>query len=141
MTSTSFRDSANSLGWSRRDTDVPVRTSNNSSTPFLSRLQSLNPFGQGGGYVQLPTQEVPPETRRDEQDEEGWFSCKSRDLLRLVRVTVSLHLAYCDLPCKPIPPVPASGCSRRTSQQWDYSLLAVLLDPHSRLTSTSRPLQ
>ena len=80
MTSTSFRDSTNSLGWSRRDPDLPVRTSNSSSTtPFLSRLQSFNPFGGSEGYVQLPTQEVPAETRRDEQDEEGWFACESRD--------------------------------------------------------------
>ena len=76
MTSTSFRDSMNSLGWSRRDQDLPANT--NSSTPILSRLQSLNPFSQGG-YVQLPTHEapgapLPAPTRREE--EEGWFACK-----------------------------------------------------------------
>ncbi|RJE18669.1 hypothetical protein PHISCL_08991 [Aspergillus sclerotialis] len=72
MTSTSFRDSVNSLGWSRRDPDVPVNTSSPSS-PFLSRLQSLNPFGGGGGYVQLPTHEspgapLPAASRREEED-------------------------------------------------------------------------
>lgn len=78
MASTSFRDSVNSLGWSRRDPDIPVNTSS-SSTPFLSRLQSLNPFG-GGGYVQLPTHEapgapLPAASRRDEED--SFFACKS----------------------------------------------------------------
>jgi hypothetical protein len=68
----------NSLGWSRRDADIPVNTS--SSTPILSRLQSLNPFSDGG-YVQLPTTSdgpgapLPAPTRREE--EEGFFACKS----------------------------------------------------------------
>ena len=66
----------NSLGWSRRDPDVPVNTS--SSTPILNRLQSLNPFSSGG-YVRLPTTEgpgapLPAPTRREE--EEGWFARK-----------------------------------------------------------------
>ncbi|KAK5212822.1 Protein transport protein sft2 [Exophiala xenobiotica] len=73
MTSTAFRDSLNSLGWSRRDPDVPANTS---STPIISRLSSLNPFGDRG-YVQLPTHEapgapLPAPTRREE--EEGWFA-------------------------------------------------------------------
>ena len=74
MASSSFRDSMNSMGWSRRDPDIPVNT--NISTPILSRLQSLNPFGQSG-YVRLPTQEgpgapLPAPSRREE--EEGWFA-------------------------------------------------------------------
>lgn len=81
MASASFRDSMNSLGWSRRDPDMPVST--NSSTPILSRLQSLNPFG-GGGYVRLPTHDgpggagapLPAPTRREE--EEGWLARKFR---------------------------------------------------------------
>lgn len=77
MTSSAFRDSMNSLGWSRRDPDVPANTS--SSTPILSKLSSLNPFGRNG-YVQLPTHEapgapLPAPSRREE--EEGWFACKS----------------------------------------------------------------
>ena len=73
----------NSLGWSRRDPDIPVNTS--SSTPFLSRLQSLNPFGNGG-YVSLPTQEgtgapLPAPTRREE--EEGFFARKYHSLFLL----------------------------------------------------------
>lgn len=81
MANNSFRDSVSSLGWSRRDPDIPVRTNASSSTPFLSRLQSLNPFSQGG-YVQLPTHNeapgapLPASNRRDE--EEGFFACKRK---------------------------------------------------------------
>jgi hypothetical protein len=76
MASASFRDSMNSLGWSRRDADEPVNTSQ--SSPFLNRLQSLNPFGDRG-YVRLPTTEnpgapLPAPSRREE--EEGWFARK-----------------------------------------------------------------
>ena len=73
MASTSFRDSINSMGWSRRDVDVPVNTS--AQNPILSRLQLLNPFGNSG-YVSLPTQEpgapLPAPSRREE--EEGFFA-------------------------------------------------------------------
>lgn len=83
MASSSFRDSMNSLGWTRRDPDVPVRTG--ASTPFLSKLQSYNPFG-GGGYVQLPTHEAPgaplPAPNRREE-EESFFACKSLNLMSL----------------------------------------------------------
>ena len=78
MASTSFRDSMNSMGWSRRDPDIPANT--NISTPILSRLQSLNPFGESG-YVRLPTHNegpgapLPAPTRREE--EEGWFARES----------------------------------------------------------------
>ncbi|TID21844.1 SFT2-domain-containing protein [Venturia nashicola] len=85
MASNSFRDSMNSLGWSRRDPDIPVNTS--SSTPILGKLQSLNPFGQGG-YVRLPTTEnsnpgapLPAPTRREE--EEGFFALSRWDRLLL----------------------------------------------------------
>jgi hypothetical protein len=77
MASASFRDSMNSLGWSRRDSDVPVNTS---SPSLMGRLQSINPFGSGG-YVRLPTTNdgpgapLPAPTRREE--EEGWFARKS----------------------------------------------------------------
>ncbi|KAL8751161.1 MAG: hypothetical protein Q9184_006158 [Pyrenodesmia sp. 2 TL-2023] len=81
MASTSFRDSLNSMGWSRRDAEVPANTS--SSTPILSKLQSLNPFGDSG-YVRLPTQEgpgapLPAPSRREE--EEGWFALSRWDRL------------------------------------------------------------
>jgi len=77
MASTSFRNSINSLGWSRRDADVPVNTSQQSG--LLTSLSSLNPFSDRG-YVQLPTTEgagapLPAPSRREE--EEGWFVCES----------------------------------------------------------------
>lgn len=76
MASASFRDSMNSLGWSRR-ADVPVNTSQ--QTGFFSSLRSLNPFGDGG-YVSLPTTEgagapLPARSRREEDD--AWFARKS----------------------------------------------------------------
>ncbi|GAB7355737.1 hypothetical protein MBLNU459_g6429t1 [Dothideomycetes sp. NU459] len=84
MASSSFRDSMNSLGWSRRDPATPATTTS-SSTPILNRLQSLNPFGQGG-YVRLPVYEnesagapLPARTRREE--EEGWFALSRWDRL------------------------------------------------------------
>jgi len=84
MANNTFRDSVNSLGWSRRDPDFPVRTQD---TSVFSRLQSLNPFGQGG-YVQLPTHNdasgapLPAPNRREEQ--EGYFACKFMLSLPLV---------------------------------------------------------
>ncbi|KAL8681152.1 MAG: hypothetical protein Q9186_002684 [Xanthomendoza sp. 1 TL-2023] len=81
MASASFRDSLNSMGWSRREPDLPANTS--SSTPILSKLQAFNPFGDAG-YVRLPTQEapgapLPAPTRREE--EEGWFALSRWDRL------------------------------------------------------------
>lgn len=79
MANNTFRDSVNSLGWSRRDPDFPVRTNNSADTSVFSRLQSYNPFGQGG-YVQLPTHNegpgapLPAASRREE--EEGFFARK-----------------------------------------------------------------
>ncbi|CAN9153914.1 unnamed protein product [Alternaria alternata] len=74
MASASFRDSMNSLGWSRREEPAPVNTAPPS---FLGRIQNLNPFGEGG-YVRLPITEtnpgapLPAPSRREE--EEGWFA-------------------------------------------------------------------
>jgi len=73
MASSSFRDSMNSLGWSRRDADVPVNTAQ--QTGLLSSIKSLNPFGDSG-YVRLPTTEgagapLPARNRREEED--AWF--------------------------------------------------------------------
>lgn len=80
MTSTSFRDSVNALGWSRRDPDTTANTGGtaSSSTSFLSSLRSLNPFGDGEGYLRLPSYEspgapLPAANRRDE--EESFFAC------------------------------------------------------------------
>lgn len=71
----------NSLGWSRRDPDVPVNTAQ--QTGLLSSIKSLNPFGDGG-YVRLPTTEgagapLPARTRREE--DEAWFACESTFLV------------------------------------------------------------
>jgi len=98
MASESFRNSMNSLGWSRRDPDLPVNTS--SSTPILSKIQSLNPFGSGG-YVRLPTQEnpggqLPAPTRREE--EEGWFALSRWDRL-LVFGACNLGALSCFVIC------------------------------------------
>jgi hypothetical protein len=97
MASSSFRDSMNSLGWSRREpaATIPATTSN-SSTPFLGKLQSLNPFGQGG-YVRLPLYEnegpgapLPARTRREE--EEGWFARTCLSFVSfLAEIITSIH--------------------------------------------------
>ncbi|KAF8422036.1 Got1/Sft2-like family-domain-containing protein [Tirmania nivea] len=57
MASDSFRSQMNSLGWSRR-IETPATTA---SSPFLSKLSSLNPFGNSG-YVRLPVSnsDLPP---------------------------------------------------------------------------------
>lgn len=76
MASSNFRDSINSLGWSRRD--EPVNTAPQPSG-FFGTLQNLNPF-QDSGYLSLPTHDAPPgaplpaPSRREE--EEGWFARK-----------------------------------------------------------------
>lgn len=76
MASSSFRDSINSLGWSRRD--EPANTAPQPSG-FFASIQNLNPF-QDSGYLRLPVTETPPgaplpaPSRREE--EEGWFARK-----------------------------------------------------------------
>ncbi|TVY81574.1 Protein transport protein SFT2 [Lachnellula suecica] len=78
MASSSFRDSMNSLGWSRRsDPDVPVNTQQ--TTGLLSSIKSLNPFGDSG-YVRLPTTEgagAPLPARNRREEEEAWFACSA----------------------------------------------------------------
>lgn len=78
----------NSLGWSRRDADIPVSTSQQSG--LLSSIKSLNPFGDRG-YVRLPTTEsagapLPAPSRREE--EEGWFVCES---IRVLGLSPNMH--------------------------------------------------
>jgi len=82
----------NSLGWSRREPDVPVNTAQ--QTGLLSSIKSLNPFGDGG-YVRLPTTEgagapLPARTRREE--DEAWFACESTlGVFPLLYVPLSLR--------------------------------------------------
>lgn len=82
MASASFRESMNSLGWSRREADAPVSTA---APSVMDRVSNL--FG-AGGYVRLPISEtnpgapLPAPTRREE--EEGWFARKYTPLTALV---------------------------------------------------------
>ena len=76
MASDAFRDSMNSLGWNRRDPDLPVNTQ--SDPPIWSKLQSYNPFASGGA-LRLPTDEAPGAplpARNRREEEEGWFARK-----------------------------------------------------------------
>jgi len=99
MASAAFRESMNSLGWSRRDADIPANTSS-SSSPLLSRIQSLNPFSDRG-YVRLPTHEgpgapLPAPTRREE--EEGWFALSRWDRILLfggLNITAAILFVVC----------------------------------------------
>ncbi|EPE26897.1 hypothetical protein GLAREA_02811 [Glarea lozoyensis ATCC 20868] len=104
MASSSFRESMNSLGWSRRDPDVPVNTAQQSG--LLSSIKSLNPFGDSG-YVRLPTTEgpgapLPARTRREE--EEGWFALSRWDRL-LVFTGCNLGALACFVICFVLWPV------------------------------------
>ncbi|KAK0656066.1 Got1/Sft2-like family-domain-containing protein [Cercophora newfieldiana] len=98
MASTSFRDSINSLGWSRRDADLPVNTSQQGG--LLTSLSSLNPFNNRG-YVQLPTTEgagapLPAPTRREE--EEAWFALSRWDRM-LIFGACNVGAAACFVIC------------------------------------------
>jgi hypothetical protein len=104
MASASFRESMNSLGWSRRDQDLPVNTSQQSG--LLSSIQSLNPFGDSG-HVRLPTTEgagapLPASNRRDEED--GWFALSRWDRL-LVFGACNLGALACFVLCFALWPV------------------------------------
>jgi hypothetical protein len=68
----------NSLGWSRRDPDLPVNTAQQTGG-LLSSIKSLNPFGDSG-YVRLPTTEgpgAPLPARNRREEEEAWFARES----------------------------------------------------------------
>lgn len=104
MASNNFRDSIGSLGWSRRDQDVPVNTAQQGG--LMSSLQSLNPF-RDGGYVQLPTTEsagapLPAPNRREE--EEGWFVLSRWDRM-LVFGACNLAALACFVICFALFPV------------------------------------
>ena len=81
----------NSLGWSRRDPDVPVNTAQ--QTGLLSSIKSLNPFGDSG-YVRLPTAEgpgAPLPARNRREEEEAWFTCESTSSTHVSHVPLPLH--------------------------------------------------
>ncbi|ELR02896.1 protein transport protein sft2 [Pseudogymnoascus destructans] len=105
MASSSFRDSMNSLGWSRRE-EAPIDTSQQSG--LLSSIKSLNPFG-GDGYVQLPTTEgpgapLPAPNRREE--EEGFFALSRWDRI-LIFSGCNLGALACFVICFALFPVMA----------------------------------
>ncbi|CAK7263309.1 Protein transport protein sft2 [Sporothrix epigloea] len=107
MTSQTFRDSLNSLGWSQRETDMPVSTSQRQG--LLSSLQSWNPFGDSG-YVRLPTTEssaapLPAPSRREE--EEGWFVLSRWDRL-LIFGGCNLGALACFVICFALFPIVAT---------------------------------
>lgn len=79
----------NSLGWSRRDPDVPVNTAQ--QTGLLSSLKSLNPFGDSG-YVRLPTTEgagAPLPARNRREEDEAWFARESTVFVLALTVPAS----------------------------------------------------
>ncbi|KAE8164694.1 Got1/Sft2-like family-domain-containing protein [Aspergillus tamarii] len=127
MATNSFRDSVNSLGWSRRDPDVPVRT-NASSTSFLSRLQSWNPLGHGEGYVQLPTHEAPgaPLPAASRREEEDSFFALSRWDRMLVFIACNAGAAVCFFICFFLFPV-LSLKPRKFAILWSVGSLLFLL--------------
>ncbi|KAL4813670.1 Got1/Sft2-like family-domain-containing protein [Aspergillus spinulosporus] len=125
MASTSFRDSVNSLGWSRREGDALANTN---STPFFSRLQSLNPFGQGDGYLQLPTHEAPgaPLPAPSRREEEDTFFALSRWDRMLIFSACNLGAAVCFVICFFLFPV-LSLKPRKFAILWSVGSLLFLL--------------
>jgi len=97
MAADAFRSQMNSLGWTRRD--EPVTT--NASSPFLARIQSLNPFSDQG-YVRLPTSysdpppQLPAQTRQEE--DAGYFALSRWDRL-LAFTACNLGAAACFVLC------------------------------------------
>ncbi|KAI0484763.1 SFT2-domain-containing protein [Xylariaceae sp. FL0804] len=105
MASSSFRESMNSLGWSRRDSDYTTANTSQRSG-LLTSIQSLNPFGDRG-YVQLPTTEssgapLPASNRRDE--EEAWLALSRWDRM-LIFGACNLAAAACFVLCFVLWPV------------------------------------
>ncbi|KAK4128346.1 SFT2-domain-containing protein [Parathielavia appendiculata] len=125
MASASFRDSLNSLGWSRRNEDLPVNTSRQGG--FLSSLQSFNPFGNRG-YVQLPTTEgpgapLPAPSRREEED--AWFALSRWDRL-LIFGACNLGALACFVICFALFPAIALGRPRKLVVLWTLGSILFL---------------
>lgn len=114
----------NSLGWSRRDADIPVNTSQQSG--LLSSIKSLNPFGDGG-YVRLPTTEgagapLPAPTRREE--EEGWFALNRWDRL-LIFGGCNIAAAACFVLCFALWPILIAK-PRKFATLWSFGSVLFL---------------
>ncbi|KAL1899377.1 Protein transport protein sft2 [Ceratocystis pirilliformis] len=77
MASASFRDSMNSLGWSRRE-PAPIVTAAPAQSGFMSSLQSINPFGNSG-YIQLPSDQGLPPPVQSSRQEEGFLNLSTWD--------------------------------------------------------------
>lgn len=103
MAADAFRSQMNSLGWSREE---PISTS--ASSPFLSRLQSLNPFSQDRGYVRLPTSysDPPPQlpARTRQEEDEGYFTLSRWDRI-LAFAACNLGALACFVVCFTLFPV------------------------------------
>jgi len=124
------------MGWSRRDVDIPVNTS--AQNPILSKLQSLNPFGNSG-YVSLPTQEpgapLPAPSRREE--DEGIFALSRWDRL-LVFGACNVAALVCFVICFALLPILAVA-TRKFAILWSFGSVlflaswAVLMGPWTYL--------
>ncbi|KAF3004695.1 hypothetical protein G7054_g5403 [Neopestalotiopsis clavispora] len=124
MASASFRESMNSLGWSRRDADIPVNTSQQSG--LLTSIKSLNPFGDRG-YVRLPTTEgagapLPAPNRREE--EEGWFALSRWDRL-LIFSGCNIAAAACFILCFALWPILIAK-PRKFATLWSFGSVLFL---------------
>ncbi|KAI5855691.1 Got1/Sft2-like family-domain-containing protein [Tricharina praecox] len=100
MAADAFRSQMNSLGWSRRE-EPAVTTS--ASSPFLSRIQSMNPFASGSsGYVRLPTSysDPPPQlpARTRQEEDEAFFALSRWDRI-LAFSACNLGAAACFVVC------------------------------------------
>jgi hypothetical protein len=76
---TTFRNSLNSIGWSRRTTDPDATTAK------PSFLQRINPFSGQSGYIRLPTstQDLPAQlpAQSAQQESGAWFALSRWDRL------------------------------------------------------------
>ncbi|KAL2122505.1 hypothetical protein VTJ04DRAFT_2960 [Mycothermus thermophilus] len=124
MASASFRESINSLGWSRRNTDYPVTTTPQ-PTGFLSKLQSFNPFGSDRGYVRLPTTEPQAAPAPARQDEEGWFGLSRWDRL-MIFAACNLGALACFSICFFLFPVISLGKPRKLVVLWTLGSILFL---------------
>lgn len=83
-----FRNSLNNIGWSRRTADPDL------STAQPSFFQRINPFNSGG-HIRLPTsQQDVPSAPPAQQDNAAWFALSQWDRI-IVFVCCVLGAAVC----------------------------------------------